>query len=113
MGLACSSSMPDDRELLDTILSSCGAEVETADSAEAALAIMQRVTPTDAGYRPRCRRWMDTSCFQRVRALPEPHRNVPAIAVTAHARAERALDAGFQAYVSKPTFGGSCMQSRI
>ena len=95
----------DERELLSTILTGRGAEVETADSAGAALAIFQRSVPavlvTDIampeqdGY----------ALLRRVRTLSETHRNLPAIAVTAHARAEnrsRALRAGFQAYISKP-----------
>jgi CheY-like chemotaxis protein len=95
----------DERELLYTILTGRGAEVETAESADAALAIVQRSAPTvlvtdiampeEDGY----------ALLRRVRALPDPHRGLPAIAVTAHARAEdrsRALSAGFQVYLSKP-----------
>jgi PAS domain S-box-containing protein len=95
----------DERELLYTILSSRGAEVDTAESADAALERIRRSRPavlvTDIampeqdGY----------ALLRRVRALPDVSRNLPAIAVTAHARAEdrlRALTAGFQAYLSKP-----------
>jgi PAS domain S-box-containing protein len=95
----------DERELLATLLTGRGAEVETADSAEEALVKIQRSPPavlvTDVampgqdGY----------ALLRRVRALPEFGRNLPAIAVTAHARAEdrsRALSAGFQTYLSKP-----------
>jgi PAS domain S-box-containing protein len=95
----------DERELLYTILTGRGAEVETAESADAALAIVERSAPAvlvtdlampeEDGY----------ALLRRVRALPDPHRGLPAIAVTAHARAEdrsRALSAGFQVYLPKP-----------
>ncbi len=95
----------DERELLYTILTGRGAEVETADSAGAALAILQRSAPavlvTDIAM-PEQDGYV---LLRRVRTLSETHRNLPAIAVTAHARAEdrsRALRAGFQAYISKP-----------
>jgi protein-histidine pros-kinase len=96
---------PDERELLHTILVGRGAEVEVAESADAALQLIQRSPPnvlvTDIampgqdGY----------ALLRRVRSLKEIGRDVPAIAVTAHARTEdrtRALAAGFQAYISKP-----------
>jgi CheY-like chemotaxis protein len=46
------------------------------------------------------------SLLRRVRALPGQEAQVPAIAVTAYARAEdalRARQAGFQSHVTKPT----------
>jgi PAS domain S-box-containing protein len=94
----------DERELLNTILTNRGAEVETAASAVAAVKVIQRSRPavliTDLampgqdGY----------ALLRRVRAMPEAA-GIPAIAVTAHARAadrSRALQAGFQGYLSKP-----------
>ena len=94
----------DERELLNAVLAGRGAHVETAESAEAALARLLHARPavlvTDLampgqdGY----------TLLQRLRAIPDA-RDLPVIAVTAHARAEdrsRALSAGFQAYLSKP-----------
>jgi PAS domain S-box-containing protein len=96
---------PDDRELLDTILSGCGAEVELAGSVmeamhkvehwQPAVLVTDIAMPGEDGY----------ALLRRVRELRGPLRNVPAIAITAHARAEdrvRALKAGFQIYVPKP-----------
>ena len=43
--------------------------------------------------------------ISKVRKLPLPQRNVPAVALTAYARTEdrmRALAAGFQTHLSKP-----------
>jgi CheY-like chemotaxis protein len=95
----------DERELLRTILIARGAEVDTAESAEAALATIARTPPMvlvsdiampqEDGY----------ALLRRLRALPGTVRNLPTVAVTAHARSEdrsRALSAGFQAYISKP-----------
>jgi PAS domain S-box-containing protein len=95
----------DERDLVSTILMTRGAQVESASSADAAIGAIERWAPAvlvadiampgQDGY----------SLLRRVRALPEPHAHVPAIAVTAHARTEdraRALSAGFQAYLSKP-----------
>ena len=95
----------DERDLLSTVLTARGAQVATADSVDAAMALIQRSPPdvlvTDIampgqdGY----------ALLRRVRALPDVGRDMPAIAVTAHARTEdrsRALTAGFQAYLSKP-----------
>jgi CheY-like chemotaxis protein len=95
----------DERELLRAILTARGAEVDMAESAAAALAKITRRPPTvlvtdvampgQDGY----------ALLRGVRLLPGAPRNLPAIAVTAHAQAEdrsRALSAGFQAYISKP-----------
>lgn len=96
---------PDERELLYTILSGCGAEVELAGSVtdamhtfehwQPAVLVTDIAMPGEDGY----------ALLRRVRNLPGPLRNVPAIAITAHARAEdrvRALNAGFRVYVPKP-----------
>jgi signal transduction histidine kinase/CheY-like chemotaxis protein len=95
----------DERELLYTILSGRGADVETAESTDAAVAAIRRSPPTvliadiampgQDGY----------ALLRRVRDLPDIGRDLPAIAVTAHARVEdrsRALSAGFRTYLSKP-----------
>jgi PAS domain S-box-containing protein len=95
----------DERELLYTILTGRGAEVETAESADAALAIIERSAPTVLVTDLAMPEQDGYALLRRVRALPDPHRGLPAIAVTAHARAEdrsRALSAGFRVYLSKP-----------
>jgi PAS domain S-box-containing protein len=95
----------DERELLYTILTGRGAEVETAESADAALAIIERSAPTVLVTDIAMPEQDGYALLRRVRALPDPHRGLPAIAVTAHARGEdrsRALSAGFQVYLSKP-----------
>ena len=96
---------PDERELLDTILSGCGAQVEVAGSVVEAIAKLEHFQPAvvvtdiampgEDGY----------ALLRRVRALSGPLRRLPVIAITAHARAEdraRALSAGFRVYVAKP-----------
>jgi protein-histidine pros-kinase len=96
---------PDERDLLYTILSGCGAQVEIAGSVaeamgklahcEPAVVVTDVAMPGEDGY----------ALLRRVRALAGPLRHLPVIAVTAHARAEdrvRALRAGFRVYVPKP-----------
>jgi CheY-like chemotaxis protein len=97
---------PDERELLGTILERHGARVTTADSVRRALdaiaearpdvLITDIAMPGEDGY----------VLLRRVRELgPAQGAGIPAVAVTAHARAEdrdRALAAGFQSYVAKP-----------
>jgi CheY-like chemotaxis protein len=97
---------PDTRELLRVGLEQCGAEVTLAGStAEALMAIMDVVPdllisdigmPDADGY----------ELIKRVRALPvESASKVPAIALTAYARAEdrmQALRSGYQMHVPKP-----------
>jgi CheY-like chemotaxis protein len=96
----------DARELLTTILVQFGAEVKAVESATDALTILGNWWPdvliSDIempgvdGY----------SLIRKVRDLESANGNVmPAIALTAHARAEdhdRALQAGFQIHISKP-----------
>jgi len=100
----------DARDYLSTVFTQCGAEVRAVASAAEALAVLQ-VGRTDAlvsdigmpdedGYK----------LIRRLRSLP-PERGgrVPAVAVTAYARAEdreRALAAGYQRHVSKPVTPG-------
>jgi len=97
---------PDARELINRILTRCGAAVETAASGADALRsiakkkphvlIMDIGMPEEDGY----------SVIQKVRQLtPEQGGNVPAIALTAFARLEdrrRAILSGFQMHMSKP-----------
>ncbi|MDC3962114.1 response regulator [Polyangium jinanense] len=97
---------PDTRELLLRILVECHAEVRTAGSVVEALAELIRDQPTvlvsdigmpqEGGY----------ELIQKVRQLPrERGGSVPALALTAFARAEdraRALLAGYQMHLAKP-----------
>ena len=97
---------PDARGLLRRLLEDCNAVVSTAESADEA---MRRVTeerpdvlvsdigmPGEDGY----------SLIRRVRALGgENGGNVPAVALTAYARAEdrvKSVLAGFQMHIAKP-----------
>jgi CheY-like chemotaxis protein/two-component sensor histidine kinase len=95
----------DARELLASVFAKCGAQVSTAETAMAALTRLQRGTfdvmladigmPDLDGY----------ELIRRVRALPASKGQVPAVALTAHARLEdrtRALLAGFDIHVTKP-----------
>jgi PAS domain S-box-containing protein len=96
----------DTRDLLDAVLTSCGAEVSTAASAAEALEQIGRgrfdVLLTDIGMPEED----GYALIRKVRQLP-PERGgkVPAAALTAYARAEdrvRALRSGFQTHVVKP-----------
>jgi signal transduction histidine kinase/CheY-like chemotaxis protein len=96
----------DARDMLRAVLELCGAEVTTAESAEAALEIIGRSRPDvlisdigmplEDGY----------SFIAKVRATEAGQdERIPAIALTAYARVEdrvRALNAGFQVHVPKP-----------
>ena len=97
---------PDTRDLLVMILKQSGASVEAAVTAADALETLRRQKhdllisdiemPNEDGY----------SLIRKVRALENVEaRTIPAIALTAHARAAdrlRALTAGFQLHVPKP-----------
>jgi PAS domain S-box-containing protein len=96
----------DNRELINRILTDCGATVHIAASAREAFARFKEATPnlliTDLGM-------PEVDGFELldwVRNLPrEQGGQVPAIALTAFARSEdrlRALEAGFSAHISKP-----------
>lgn len=96
----------DARRLLETVLSTQGAEVKMADSAAAALAMLKSFCPhiivSDVGMPE-----MDGYALMRhIRALPgHEGGTTPAIALTGYARNEerdRAMQAGFQAFLSKP-----------
>ena len=97
---------PDARELVEQMLSACGAAVHTAGSAREALALFELVRPdlllSDIGMSER-----DGYQFiQDVRKLaPERGGKTPAIALTAFARSEdrtRAMVAGYQVHLAKP-----------
>jgi CheY-like chemotaxis protein/two-component sensor histidine kinase len=96
---------PDARALVERLLVDCNARVTTASSTDDAMkALMQENfdvlisdvgMPGEDGY----------GLVRRVRALPDGHSTVPAIALTAYARIEdraRAIHAGFQLHLSKP-----------
>ena len=96
---------PDALEMIAAVLSERGAEVSAAPSAAAAIEQIDRARPhvllsdigmpiTD-GY----------ALLARVRALPGASAHVPAVALTAFARAAdaaRAAEAGFAAHLAKP-----------
>jgi PAS domain S-box-containing protein len=96
---------PDARSLVERLLEDCAATVTTACSASEALAHVVREAPdvllsdigmpTEDGY----------SLMRRIRNLSGEASRVPAIALTAYARAEdraKALQAGYQMHLSKP-----------
>jgi len=96
---------PDARELIRTVLEDRGAKVTSVGSAEEALAALKTTKPAvlicDVGM-PK------TDGYQLVRTLrAEASRGerIPALALTAFARAEdskRSLVAGYQAHLAKP-----------
>ncbi len=95
----------DAREFTATVLRHANADVVEADSADAALRALERMTP-DAIL---CDIAMpDRDGFDliaAIRRLPPPHRDIPMAALTAYAKSEdrhRVLDAGFRAHLAKP-----------
>ncbi|HTV79965.1 MAG TPA: PAS domain S-box protein [Steroidobacteraceae bacterium] len=96
---------PDARELLRTVLEEQGARVTSFGSAQEALAVLKTTRPTvlicDVGM-PH----MDGYQFIRALRAEEPrNQRIPALALTAFARAEdrkRSLVAGYQAHLAKP-----------
>jgi PAS domain S-box-containing protein len=97
---------PDAREIARRVLEECGAEIVVAASAIEALDALRAHHPDllvcDIGM-PGLDGY---ELMRRIRAeLAPPDRDVPAVALTAFARAsdrDRALDAGFSAHVAKP-----------
>jgi PAS domain S-box-containing protein len=96
---------PDARDLLRQVLEGQGAQVTSFGSAEAALAALRTTKPTvlicDVGMPT-----MDGYQLIRMLRAEEPRgERVPALALTAFARAEdrkRSLVAGYQAHLAKP-----------
>ncbi|MGI8494711.1 MAG: response regulator [Pyrinomonadaceae bacterium] len=96
----------DSRELLKIILEKCEADITTASSAAEAFELFQNAQfdiiisdigmPDEDGF----------SLIRKIRKLSAERRGkIPAIALTAYARAEdrqQALRAGFQMHVAKP-----------
>ena len=97
---------PDVRDMLQTLLQDCGANVLTVASAreglEALTAWKPHVLISDIGMPGED----GYSLIRKIRALsPEQGANVPAIALTGYVRVEermRALEAGYQMFVPKP-----------
>jgi PAS domain S-box-containing protein len=96
---------PDARDLLKLMLEQCGAEVKAAGSAKEGmqeveewkpdLMISDIEMPEEDGY----------TLIQKIRSTEARASRLPAIALTAHARAEdrmRALRSGYDAHVAKP-----------
>jgi PAS domain S-box-containing protein len=96
---------PDGRELAKLMLEQCGATVTVASSAAEGLRTLEQQSPDvlisdiemqdEDGY----------TLIRKVRAMAASRGDIPAIALTAHARAEdrlRALAAGYDAHVAKP-----------
>ncbi|MEP7302899.1 MAG: ATP-binding protein [Caldimonas sp.] len=96
----------DARELVEQLLSGCGAAVHTAGSAGEALAVFEKVLPdlllSDIGMPERD----GYQLLQDVRRRsPERGGKTPAIAMTAFARSEdrtRSMVAGYQVHLAKP-----------
>lgn len=96
----------DSRDLLSLLLNSCGAIVSTASSAAEALKIVESerfdVIVSDIGMPGED----GFSLIVKIRQMPDKlGGNVPAIALTAYARAEdrvKALRSGFQMHIAKP-----------
>ena len=96
----------DTREILQRLLAACDAQVLVAASAREALTLLRQEKPhvlvSDIGMPHEDGYWL----IQQVRSLaPEEGGSIPALALTALARAEdriRALRAGFQAHTAKP-----------
>ena len=96
---------PDARALVRRVLADCDAEVRTAGSVEEALELLRTGTPdvlvSDIGMPDQD----GYDLIRRVRLMGNGFRELPAVALTAYARAEdrnRALDAGYQVHVAKP-----------
>jgi PAS domain S-box-containing protein len=96
----------DTREVIRAVFEQCGAKVTTASSAAEALVLLEETVPdvliSDIGM-------PDEDGYEliaKVRALPaERGGKIPAVALTAYARAEdrlRALRTGYQMHVPKP-----------
>jgi len=105
---------PDERELLMTMLEQQGARVTTFASGDEALDAIATTVPdvlvSDIAMPGRD----GYGLIRAIRQMPPPMRSVPAIAVTAHARAEdreQALAAGFQVYVAKPVNRGRLIRA--
>ena len=97
---------PDTLDMLKFIFDECGAEVITAASAIEALEALERFQPDALVSDVAMPNQDGYDLIWQVRSRgPEQGGNIPAVAVTAYARAEdreRVLASGFQTHVSKP-----------
>jgi CheY-like chemotaxis protein len=96
---------PDARALIRSLLEECAAIVLTAASAAEAIALLGHEQPdlliSDVGM-PVADGY---HLIRQVRALSDPRGSIPAIALTAYARAEdrrKAIAAGYQMHLAKP-----------
>jgi CheY-like chemotaxis protein len=108
---------PDINDLVREILAEAGASVDTAESAPEAFMVFRRsrphvilsdiAMPLEDGY----------ALLRRVRELlPDQGGEVPAIALTAHARAEdrhQAFEAGFTRHLSKPVHANELVAATL
>ncbi len=92
----------DSRDLVTAVLVKAGARVRTAGSADEAIALLREQTPdvvlSDIGL-------PNEDGYAFIRRVRETHPGLPAAALTAYASIDdhrRALEAGFQAHVTKP-----------
>src|SRR5262249_14672832 len=99
----------DARDLIRTILTQCGAIVETANSIDQALAVFERPEEWQPELLISDIEMPEADGYQLIRKLREiesqRERRIPAIALTAYARTTdrlRSLSAGFQMHVTKP-----------
>ncbi|MGZ6143097.1 MAG: hybrid sensor histidine kinase/response regulator [Myxococcales bacterium] len=97
---------PDARELIGAVLANAGAAVKTASSVDEAIAMLRQKRPhvllSDIGL-------PSEDGYALIRRVRELDKTVPAAALTAFASIDdhrRALEAGFQAHVSKPVEPG-------
>ena len=95
----------DSRELVQLILGHCGASVTTASSSSEALPLVETVRPNAIVSDIALPGEDGFHFIRQVRALADPLRSIPALALTALVRAEdrrQTLAAGFQMHVPKP-----------
>jgi signal transduction histidine kinase/ActR/RegA family two-component response regulator len=95
----------DNREMLIEALRLSGAIATPAESAQAAIDVVQRSRPDVIVSDITMPREDGYAFIRRLRALSPELREVPAIALTAHARAEdvaRVVEAGFTIHLAKP-----------
>jgi signal transduction histidine kinase/CheY-like chemotaxis protein len=95
----------DTRDLLEQVLALAGADVRACASAPAALVAFEDFQPQALISDIAMPEMSGHDLIRRVRAMPAPLCDVPAIALTAFARPddrERALQAGFQKHLAKP-----------
>jgi PAS domain S-box-containing protein len=97
---------PDARQLMSAILEQCGAEIKVAENAAQALSLIDEYRPdiliSDIGM-------PETDGFELIKKIREKEKGsgkrLPAVALTAFARAEdrlKALSAGYNMHIPKP-----------